>query len=222
MGRQKRKYSAEFPIQITARTNNREFFFIPMEDVWGIFEDVLYLTHKLFDFSILQFLLMHNHFHMIGLDPNLNLSVAMQFLMRETSHAIAKKAGRINRVWGRPFHSSIITTPVYFLHAYKYNYRNPVTAGICENPLDYPWSTLSILLGKRRGIIPLLEDTTLFEDVEGTLSWLNQPHTSEELETLRTGFRKKTFALGKDRATNSAHPMSRPESLKFTRRVPKW
>jgi REP element-mobilizing transposase RayT len=222
MGRQIRKLSSEFPIQITARTNNREFFPIPMAEAWEVFCDYLFLTSKFFGLRVLQFVLMSNHFHMICYDPTLELSKAMQFLMRETSLEISRLSGRINRLWGRPFHSSVISTPIYFLHAYKYNYRNPVAAGICHHPAEYPWSTLQILLGKRHGIIPIEEDKTLFDDIGGTLQWIDEAYDANQVEALQQGFRRKIFELGKDPNTNKIHPMSQPDSLGLMRRVPEW
>lgn len=138
------------------------------------------------------------------------------------SREISRVSGRVNHLWGRTFHSSIISTQTYFFHAYKYNYRNPVVAGLCGSPENYPWSTLQILLGFKHGIIPIEEDMTLFEDVEGTLKWLDQPYASEEAEALRRGFRKKIFQLGRDPRTQRQHALELEDSVPiFTRRVAK-
>jgi len=67
----------------------------------------------------------------------MNLSPAMQFFMREVSKQIGRHSGRINRLWGSPFFSSVISSPHYFLHAYKYTYRNPVAAAVVIH--DWLW-----------------------------------------------------------------------------------
>jgi putative transposase len=99
-----------------------------MPEAWELFSDYLYFINKNFGIRIHSFVLMPNHFHMIARDPELNLSSAMNYFMRETSKLMASESRTINRVWGAPFHSSLIDSPLYYLHAYKYVYRNPVVS----------------------------------------------------------------------------------------------
>ena len=186
-----RKLSGEYPIHITARCNNKTVFPIPLSDAWELFSDYLHLIHHHYNIKIHSFVLMSNHFHLIVSDPELNLSKAMAVFMRETSKEIGRMSGRINKTWGTRFHSCIIQNTQYYQSAYKYNYRNPVAAGICKRVEEYPWSSIQLLLGKKKGLIPLLEDETLFSDPEGTLNWLNEPYKKEEAEALQLATQKK-------------------------------
>tara|TARA_B110001454_G_scaffold219202_1_gene252058 strand:+ start:157872 stop:158495 length:624 start_codon:yes stop_codon:yes gene_type:complete len=202
MSRFIRQLNEQFPIQVTARCNNKEIFPIPLAEVWDLFGNYLYFIHHAFGIKIHSFVLMSNHFHLIASDPELNLSKAMAILMKETSKELNRQSSRINRIWGAPFHSSIIADTNYFLAAYKYNYRNPVAAKICEKVEDYPWSSLQILLGKKHGIIPLVEDNTLMNDIDGTLSWLNEAYKDGQAEAIHQASRKKTFEVTRDPNTN--------------------
>ncbi len=201
MSRFQRKLHPDFPLHITGRCNNRENFPVPIEHAWGVFSDHLYLINQRFNIRVCAFVLMSNHYHLICRDPELQLSKGMEFFMRETSKEMARRSGRINRIWGAPFYSSIITSPLHYLHAYKYLYRNPVAAAMSENVETYPWSTLQILLGQRRGIFPIEADETLFSNPEGTIKWLNQNYKKEEAMALQQAFRKKLFKISKDSKT---------------------
>lgn len=201
MSRFHRKLHSEFPLHITGRCNNREHFPVSQSVAWEIFSDYLHMLHHHYGVKIHSFVLMSNHFHLIVSDPKLNLSKGMAILMRESSKEMGRISGRINRIWGGPFHSCIIGDPAYFLCAYKYNYRNPVAARLCENVEDYPWSTLQILLGKKHGIIPLVEDATLLESPQASLDWLNNAYLENEVSAIQLAFKKKSFDLPRDPKT---------------------
>lgn len=199
MPRSNRITSQEFPFQITGRCINRDWFEVPLRDIWPIYTDHLYFCAKAFEVEIFSFVLMQNHFHLLAKFPENNLSKVMCYFMGETSRQITKNANRINRTYGTRFHSSLITKDSHFRNVYKYNYRNPVKAGIVPKAELYEFSTLSGLLGQTRLDIPVVEDLILFENPEKTLAWINRmPDEHHELElqkALRGSMMK--FALDK-------------------------
>lgn len=187
------------PYHVTARCINRDWFSIDMQTVWQIMTRHLYFTHLAFDVRIHAFLLMSNHFHLIIKSPNQNLSAAMQYFMRESSRELTHLSSRINQTYGSRFHRSLLISPLYYLHAYKYLYRNPVTAGICHRVEDYPFSTLQALLGNARVEVPILDDWnwgTLHER-DATLKWLNASPPKENLEEIKKALRKSVFKIPK-------------------------
>lgn len=155
MARYCRQLNPHFPLSITGRCNNRETFPVEIETVWNVMSDHLYLANRFYGIEVVSFVLMSNHFHLTCLDFELNISKAMHLVMRGSSREISRLSGRINHLWGGSFFSSIIESPVHFLHAYKYNYRNPVVAGLCSRVEEYRWSSLQVLLGQKHGILPL-------------------------------------------------------------------
>jgi putative transposase len=197
--------SSEFPYSINARCINKEWFQIPLEDVWDIMEDYLYFLHIGFGFKIKSFVLMSNHFHLIAQAPLNNLSEGMRYFMRETSRQIGKKANRINQVYGSRFYRSLITKNHHYLHAYKYVYRNPIEAGLSNCVTSYPYSTLNRLVGKGPLNIPIEYDHILFDSFDSTIAWLNQSPSLENHEAVRKAMRKTEFSFATDSKTKKVH-----------------
>lgn len=217
MAYRRREFTNEFPIHVSGRSNNREAFPIPLEEVWIILSNYLWLVNRMYGLNFISFVLMPNHFHLILTDPLLRMAAGMEYFMRESSREISRLAGRINRLWGGPYHSSVINNPLYFLQCYKYVYRNPVKAKLASSVIDYPFSTLPSLIGQGRSILTLEEDCTLFEDVEGTLKWLDFPFQAEDEESIRRGLKRKEFYLAKDRKN-----LNKPSRLESWDSVPKF
>lgn len=197
MPRKKREYSVEFPYHISARCINRNWFRLPIEDVWNIFCDYLYFVRFAYNIEIRNFVLMNNHFHLIARFPDNNLSQAMNYLMREVSKEITRRSKRINQTFGGPFHSSLIKSNHHYLHAYKYVYRNPVEVNLCTRVENYKYSTLSGLIGRTRLVIPVCEDEMLFSNFEGTLNWLNRDYLEDHKDKIRKALRKTVFCFPK-------------------------
>ncbi len=213
MGRHRRVLNSEFPIHVTARVNNREHFPCSMEETWDIISDYLYIFPLGFEIKILSFVLMPNHLHMLVRDPFGNLPNAMAFFMRETSREMGRISKRINKIWGGPYHSSIVDSYLYYLRVYKYVYQNPIRACLCQKVQDYKFSTLSMLLGINHSVIPLSLDELLTSDPDETLSWLNKSYDEDERIDLKNGLRKKKFKIRLRPATKKPSPLETWDSL---------
>lgn len=213
MSRFQRVVQSEFPIHITARANNRDAFPIRLKTVWEIMSAHLHLLNIGYGMQIHSFVLMPNHLHMLVSDPCGNLSLAMRYFMSETSREVSFLAGRINHLWGGRYHSSVISNPLYYLHAYKYVYQNPVAAGITDDPLKYEFSTLSMLLGLRHGVIPLVEDETLFNDIESTMCWLRESYSEETRLKIQKALKRKRFAIPAERKNREQDPLNLRSSV---------
>lgn len=195
--------SDQFPYHVSARTPNREFFKLPIEVVWKVFEDYLFLTKEIYNLNIHAFVLMSNHFHLLVSTPDANISEAMNYLLREISKELNRNSGRINQNWGGPHYKTLIESFHYFMNTYKYIHRNPVRAGLCAKVEDYPFSTLHGLCGQSRLVIPVEEDTLLFDPNFNlqTLEWLNTPSCPNDEEEVRKALRRRFFEFSKDQGT---------------------
>lgn len=211
MARAKAILQSEFPYTISARCINKEWFNVPLEHVWQIFCDNLALVHESHGLQIHSFVMMSNHFHLLASTPNANISQCMLHFMTKSSKALTKAGNRINETFAGRHYKCILNEYNYFLNAYKYNYRNPVAAGICESVEDYSFSTLPMKLGFVEKKIPLTEDTLLKEDRDGILKWLNRAPEPEMLEAARTAFKRSYFKSKNKR--NSAQPILGPKDL---------
>jgi REP element-mobilizing transposase RayT len=193
--------SPDHPYHITARCNNREKFPLPLNEVWEIFEHQLFFIHHAFGIRIHAFVMMNNHYHLLASDPQLQLSHAMRWFMTETSREIGRRSNRKNHIYGQRNFKCLITSEHYFLHAYKYIYRNPVEAGACKKVEDYPYSTLFSLLGKSQLVVPI-DDQILLSNLEVNLNWLNEFVEQENWDAVRCALKKDEFKLRKDRFRN--------------------
>ena len=192
MARQNSNLNPELPVSVSSRCINKDWFGMPMPEVWAIVEDFLIITERGFGLKIHSFVLMSNHFHLLVTAPNSNLHRAMQYFLSQTGRAITKSAGRVNHTWKAKYFRCQIATHPYFQCAYKYFYRNPVVAQICHRVEQYPYGTLSGLLGFTKLNIPV-HDEVLFSDVEGTLEWLNTPTHPENYEAIKKALRRRKF-----------------------------
>ncbi len=215
MSRKNRRLSPDHYIHVNARTNNREVFPLELPEVWNILTDYLFLLRSGFDIRIHSFVLMPNHFHLLVTDPKLMLPKGMEHFMRETSREIGRKSGRINKIWGGPYHSTIIETALHYYHAYKYIYCNPVKDALVSRPQDYKFSTLQMLLGQENSIVPLEYDFTFFGDIEGVISWLNRPYKEKHWEEIRKALKRKTFELALDKSSKNKSWLENLDSIPF-------
>lgn len=205
MPRSKSILQSEYPYNISARCINKEWFELPMDQVWEIFAEELYLTNCYYNLNIHSFILMNNHFHLIASTPDSNISQCMQYFMKNTSLRLTRSGNRINQTFAGRHYKTILQHHNYFLNAYKYNYQNSVKAGITKKVEDYKYSSLSGLLGKSRALIPIIEDTTLFNDIDGTLMWLNTPVSESKNEAMRWALKRQYFTS--KRCKNTRRPI---------------
>lgn len=202
MPRAKAILQSQFPYNISARCINREWFNVPMDRVWEIFCEELDQTAKDKNLLIHSFVLMSNHYHLIASTPDANISQCMHQFMTRASRRLTRAGNRINETFAGRHYKCILQHPNYYLNAYKYNYRNPVAAGICSRVEGYPYSSLHGKLKLSHLRFPICEDSTLNSDVVGTLQWLNTPPSPERLEGFRFGLKHQFFKSKKDRLTN--------------------
>lgn len=92
--------SNEHYYHLVGRSNNKEFFDLPLVEVWQILSGQLGKLQKQFDLKIAAFVLMSNHFHLILLTPVEDIDWVMFYFMKDTTKIINKKSGRINRIYG--------------------------------------------------------------------------------------------------------------------------
>ena len=124
--------NSDFPFHITGRCINKDWFSMPLHEVWTIMSDQLYFLHHAFEFEILSFVLMSNHFHLMVRTPKANLADGMAYFMRETSRSIIKDSERINQTYGSRYGRCLIHSNHHLMNAYKYIYHNPVKASKVE------------------------------------------------------------------------------------------
>jgi putative transposase len=199
MGRARVILQNQFPYNISARCINREWFQLEMEAVWKIFCQELCRVHEKQNLKIHSFVLMSNHFHLIASTPLLNISECMHQFMGQTSRRLSRAGNRINETFAGRHFKCVLDHHSYYLNAYKYNYRNPVTAGISNSVEDYPFSSICGVLSSTNAQFPIEEDTTYRCDPKGTVEWLNRAPSKIQADALRKSLRHARFQSPKSR-----------------------
>lgn len=199
MARHRAILQSEFPYNIGSRCINREWFSIPMDVVWEIYCEELTNTHNQHNLLIHSFVLMNNHYHLLGSTPDANVSECMQYFNFRTSRRLIREGNRINQTYAGRHYKCILPSMNAFRRAYKYNYRNPVTANICSLVEEYPYSTLQFALGLSTPKIPIAD--SIFSKDPEFLKWLNTPSDAKKLAALQFGLKRQFFHSMKDPVT---------------------
>ncbi|MBT4760511.1 MAG: hypothetical protein HOO06_02330 [Bdellovibrionaceae bacterium] len=209
-----------YPYHICARSNNKDWYDIPLALVYEIYGVVLKKTIQEYGVSCHAFILMANHYHMLISTPHNNISAAMRYFMTETSRKIARGSNRINRVYGRRYHWTIIRTSAQYAHTLKYIYLNPVRAKVCSAAENYEWSTLyynsnhiKILVEKNRNGFEEFIPSSQAQ----VLTWINEQMSEYYLNNVKAALRRHEFKFPQNRKTgkrpdfnDDLHPQKMP------------
>lgn len=180
------------PYHVTARCNGKEFFPIPLEEVWRIMLDELLKLHKSHQLCIHAFVLMGNHFHLLCQTPKGNLDQIMQHFMRTTSIYIRRRCHSENPLWGGRYKWSLIESQAHYYQVYKYIFQNPIRAKIANKVEDYPYTSLNSVPFPLHSFVPLS-----FGGEEGERIWLNESFDKESQELIKLGLKKHLFDVNK-------------------------
>jgi REP element-mobilizing transposase RayT len=84
---------------------------------------------------------MPNHFHLVLRTRRPNLSLAMAHLNGRYAQWWNKRHAHIGHVFQGRFKAQVVETAVYLVRLCRYVLLNPVRAGLCSHPRDWPWSS---------------------------------------------------------------------------------
>lgn len=191
--------SNEHYYHLVGRSNNKEYFDLPLENVWEILTGQLAKLQKQFDLKIAAFVLMSNHFHLLMLTPTEDIDWVMFYFMKDTTKIINKHSGRINRVYGSRYRGCLIDNYHYLLSAYKYIYQNPIRAGLSDRAQDYKFSTLNTSIHFPFNIEEIVPLTLQSRNKEIESRWINETFTPDEGSSIRSGLAKPKFKYKKHR-----------------------
>jgi REP element-mobilizing transposase RayT len=194
MPRKPRNLQSDFPYHVTLRALNKVNFPVPPEILWEFVCDHLLFCSFAFKVEIHAFVLMSNHYHMIVRTPECNLDKFLGYFHKELSREICFKSGQINHRFGGRYQATVIDNVSYYGSAYKYVYRNPVTAGICSRVQDYTFSSLSFLTWQQKLRFPIFD--TYFDSIHSydlNLAWLNQTFELNEYRQIKSAMNPRPY-----------------------------
>jgi REP element-mobilizing transposase RayT len=109
----------------------------------GVVADEILLLEAKGAARVLAWCVMPDHVHVLLVPTGGALSKALQALKGRTSAALKPRHPEVDRMWERRyFDRRIRSEPEISLHA-EYIELNPVKAGLCACPEDWPWSSAS-------------------------------------------------------------------------------
>jgi REP-associated tyrosine transposase len=113
--------------------------------------------------------LMTNHYHLLVSTPYPNIARGMQWLNSRYAEHFNRRYGFRGHLFKGRYGSVVAENDAHFLVEFRYVVRNPVRAGLCRQPEDWPWSSYRFTLG--------LEEAPEFLATERVLSlFSSDPH----------------------------------------------
>lgn len=108
---------------------------------------------------LLAYCLMHNHMHLLIETPVPNLAAGMQWLHGRFGQQFNARHGRSGHVFQGRYGSVLMSDEDQLWAVVAYIARNPVAAGLCATPADWPWSSHRAVIGA--GAAPWLDHERL-------------------------------------------------------------
>lgn len=146
MGRPPRQYRTPGVVHVTSRGVRREPIFVDDHDR-RVFIAFLAQASYRRDWLCLAYCLMTNHFHLVVSLREGTLSRGMHRLNLLFARRFNERYGHVGHVFEARFGASLVETEAHLLETLRYVVLNPVRAGICSDPADWPWSSFRATAG---------------------------------------------------------------------------
>lgn len=140
MPRYPRYYLKTSYFHVMTQGINKSYIFDKSEDI-KYYIKIMYELVEKHSIKIIAYCIMNNHAHILIETESVNeLSKYMQRLNTKYGRYYNKKYTRVGYVFRDRYKSEGIYDEIHLYNCIKYIYNNPVKAGICINPQDYPYS----------------------------------------------------------------------------------
>jgi REP element-mobilizing transposase RayT len=123
-------------------------------------------TTDRFGWSCLSYCLMNTHYHLLVETPQANLARGMRQLNSEYARRFNKRHDRIGHVFAHRYSATLVQRDAHLLEVLRYIALNPVRAGLCSRPADWPWSSHRAMCGK--------PPAAAFLDLAGARAWFSE------------------------------------------------
>jgi len=133
----------------------------------------------LYEIEVLSFVMMKTHCHLLLKSNNKKENYFAHELQKKLYPYLVENA----EVDKNPLEP--ITNLSQFLNTYRYIYRNPVEAKICQNCEDYRFSTLHALLGKSEFSVNVIDPLAIIQNPIKILKWLNKSNQNNFFKTTK-------------------------------------
>jgi putative transposase len=125
------------------------------------FLELLECVLERYSWLLYTYCLLGNHYHLVVETPLANISIGMRQLNGLFARRFNSRYELEGHVFQARFRSILIENEPYLLEVCRYVVLNPVRAGLCEHPADWPWSSFNAIVGKTESPVPLALDRLL-------------------------------------------------------------
>ena len=189
MSRKQLIRTSEYFYHVTTRSNHKEWFKLPLRDVWKIAMASFIKAQEYAPAVVSQFVLMSNHYHLLIRTPNFDIDVFMYHFNKTFSDELRRQSFSINRMFGSRYKWSLIKNDAYFFNVFKYIYQNPVRANIVKKCEDYPYSTY--YYSSKKIELPFL--FTPLTHLENEPQFINNLFETDVVDAITKGLKKTSF-----------------------------
>ena len=159
--------------------NRRQIFFDEEDN--ERFISILNSYKSAYGHELYAYCLMGNHVHLLLKEGTEDIGMLFRRMGASFAWWYNNKYDRTGHIFQDRFKSEPVGTEQYLFTVLRYILRNPVTAGICTSPGDYPYSSASEYIGIDSGIT----DTSFILDVidrESLVQYIMQENNDKCLE----------------------------------------
>ena len=140
-GNLKRYYGLGHAHYITCSCDHRHSF-LRHPGYYPLLLHYIERTRKRYQFYVGGFVLMPNHFHMLISEPKKGDPSDVMFSLKQTfARRVLKNHPGLHHFWEKRFYDFNVHTRKKLVEKIRYMHNNPVVAGLCERPEDWPWSS---------------------------------------------------------------------------------
>ena len=165
---------------VMLRGINREKVFRDEED-FRAFLGVLDKYKSISHYELFSYCLMGNHVHLLIRPNEEQLDRVFRRIGASFVYWYNLKYDRIGHLFQDRFRSEPVETDAYFLGALRYILQNPVKAGLCASPEEYPYSSAKEYMLGQSGISDTRFATELM-DREALIAFIHEKNQDEFLD----------------------------------------
>lgn len=182
MARMPRLVVPGYPHHVTQRGNRRMKTFFCSED-YRYYLELLNTARERAGVMVWAYCLMPNHVHLVVVpEEQRSLAELFRFVHRHYSRYVNFRENWRGHLWQERFHSFVMDER-YLLATVRYTELNPVRAGLCVKPEDWPWSSARAHLTGRDDAVVSVQP--MLERVDDWLCYLSDNVGLAELERIR-------------------------------------
>lgn len=199
MGRRPRVEYYGAIYHIIHRGNNKGFIFEGNEEKVELLKIVAEVK-EIFDFYILAYVIMDNHYHFVIKTHNIPISQIMHRINTRYAKYYNRKKERTGSPFEGRYRSILVQDESYLLRLIKYIHNNPVYANICSSMVKYKWSSDVFYRMNLDNLVNIDELLNMFspnrlEAIKKYKEWMDR--SPEDFNTLNQEFEEQNI-IGTD------------------------